>query len=341
MNGLEACPEKANTLTIGENSTSAAEGIRWIQRDVSEQPVEKEWEDPRKSEAFTDQTDWLRVKKITKGAEVSYTLTILDRKLLQRIYDIIGAYIDHTGKGQWKENSVTLRSTSPTIIYHFTKLKTAVERAESNQTNRRLEEFLSVFSSLIDTQLIEPFPLYQDPRDVQMEFRYLWPVFRLGGLVVSSMHGGELPQVFRVDGFDNVIKQGARILTVSAWIWDWNGQGLIRSMYNFPIPSYTADNTSKALIDLPCYPVELYKGDNGKMGTEALAELYSSQRRELFLKYTAEQELKNDPLCYSGSAFGDAPGFPSASVQEAQDKRSENKLITVGLKQDFPHTKRC
>lgn len=133
----------------------------------------------------------------------------------------------------------------------------------------------------------------------------------------------------------------ASVLTIGAWMWDWNGQGLIRSMYDFPIPSYTADNTSKALVDLPCYPVELYRGENGKSGLETLKELYSTKRRGLFLKYTAEQALTNDPLSYAGSAVGDAPAFPAAPAQEAQVDRRQNRLITVSIEQNHMSAAGC
>lgn len=243
-----------------------------------------------------------------------------------------------------------MKSRFTTIVLNFAKLKSAARNGPSDETSRRLEEFLSVVASLVEPRLLESLPTDQDLRDVRVEYRHLWTMFRPGNLIVSNKHGGEFPQVFKIDRF----RFRKDIFTVTAWMWDWNGQGLTQSMYDFHITSYNNENTSKALVDLECYPIEFYEGEDGTMGAEALKTLLSSKRRGVFLQYTAEQGLNNNnALSYFGIAFGDAPAFPSDFSPEAtscqacrnengsnERSRPESKLITVSFAHDSVYSGR-
>lgn len=314
---------------LNTGSGRNAPKIRFRKRETTKNgTIESDWHDQRKHDDGKTPPYWLAVMKIVEdGDKTTHDLTILDMKLRDRIRTVLSAYINHTDMYAWHLDAVTVKTLSATIILNFDKLRAEAQRGREDETSRRLQEFLDLFRALANPQF---FPnLSSDLKNVRLEYECIWTIYYPGKLVVSNKHGADYPQVFRVDK-STYTEDGQ--LIISAWMWDWNGDYLTRSIYDFRIQSY---RDGKSPSELDCYPVEFYEAKDGSRGIDALqAHPASKDRRNLFLKYTFLQKTTVKVLRYSGDAFGDATVFPQdypegLFTRSRKESRVESKLVKV------------
>ena len=136
----------------------------------------------------------------------------------------------------------------------------------------------------------------------EIEFDSLWVLFRPGKLAVTawSQDSVEYPQVFKVSQF-NMRDKGKRhaLLRIEAWMFDWNGTDIDRTLFYFSIPNFeiTSGASVKSVKSLEVYPVEYFTDDTGRTGIEAIYahEVYRD-RRKSFIKYAVNGEGKRSPL---------------------------------------------
>lgn len=305
-------------------------GIRFLKRETTEKGIiESGWHDPRKRKQDDGKTPpyWLTVSKVEGHGTTDHNITISDTKLRERISTVMEAYINHTNKYVWQPDDFTLSADSPTLIHNFDKLETEAKKESADETSRRLQEFVGLIRILAKPQNLPK--AGSDPRNVRLEHAHIWTLYHPGRLVVSYKHGANYPQVFRVDS--SFYRPDGQF-TVFAWMWDWDGDHLTRSMYDFRIASY---EDAKSPTELDCYPIEFYETENGSRGIKALQSLPAlKNRRSLFLKYTFLQKTTVRVLKYSGIAFGDATLFPEDDIglyyaRSRGESRAERRLVKV------------
>jgi hypothetical protein len=260
---------------------------------------------------------WLTVTEVAKArpgllqSQKSWEMTIADTDLRDYIRNTLAAYIAHTGKATWQEPEVVIGSNF-SIIVHNMKILEAKAESESLELSHpliheRLGIFLKHIRGVVDLQLVrqpEPGPAIKDFR---IEFKHLWSLFKPGNLIVSLWNQAEEPQVFKINNVQHHLE--FTFLLVTAWVWDWNGTKLVRSMFQFMIDSY---QEAKSPTELRCYPIEFYEGENGRLGKAAMhRSLNYRNRRELFLKYTVQQKKSSRVLRYSGDVLRGTQAFPT------------------------------
>lgn len=325
------------------------ESIQFVERDASKGNKLSEWNDPRKpkllEEAATAQ-HWLTVTKVTDHGFMACQITIYDKALRDCIKKCLSSFIAHRGENIWQRDEVVITALD-TLVFNHQILEAEAQRQPADETRNRLRELLEILRaiyhpsvfSFIDTDIY---------KDFRIEMESVWPLFCPGKLIVANTHGFDSPQLLRIDNCHLRTRDQLTSITVFAWMWDWDGQKLVRSMYEFIKESPEHGRVNPKEWDF--YPVELYETSDGSRGLKALRQDQTLlNRRRVFIEYTGEYAAKHhgeNVLKYSGDAFGDASAFPSSSnpnpspyavdafyaglsARSKRDHRPESKLIKV------------
>lgn len=296
------------------DSDETASRIRYVQKITDDMgTTEKPGRNPldHKSDEDKCPTPWLTVvenvnsEKDAGPNRITWEITICDVNLRDCITKVLASYIDHTSKQVWQGTEVTL-SNLITPILNYRRLESEKSSPSlSPITRERLGELLEIIKAVSDPLLLRAPEPTGKIRDFRIQYYHLWTLFRPGNLIVSSWDQADGPQVFRVDKFScNKIESHFDII---AWVWDWDGQKIIRTLFEFRIEHYSED---KSPTELTCYPIEFYEDEEGRRGKAAIhaAQMYR-KRRELFLQYTYQQKDSPSVLRYSGDVFRGASAF--------------------------------
>lgn len=244
---------------------------------------------------------------------------------------VIGPYIEHTSKGVWQKKEVVLKPNFLPIVLNYTDLKNATENGSPYETTpenrQRLRKLLEMVRSKCDEQLFRPIDTGTIP-DFRVPFSYLWRLFKPGNLIVSPWNSSGDLQVFKVHHFQSPTDG----LLITAWTWDWDGDQLQRTLYEFRIPKY--EDEDKYPAELTCYPIEFYEHLSGEDGKEKLKEKLRT-RREEFRQFTFEQKSGQKVLHYNGdiiTGFSDDSFYRSLRAELLDGTRSSAKKLGAGLK---------
>jgi hypothetical protein len=316
------------------------DGIRFVARNKSEGDELSAWHDPRKSQMLEEAAiaqHWLTVTKVVDGDSDSYEITISDKTLRDCIQECLSSFIAHTGESVWQRDEVVLGSEVKTLVLNYKILKAETLRQPANKTRDRLQELLEILRAIHDTPVFR-FIDADTYKDFSIEMEFVWPFFCPGKLIVANVHGFDSPQLLRIDNYHLKTMEQQTSIMVFAWMWDWDGQKLVRSTYAFKMLSPERGRVNPKEWDF--YPVEFYEASDGSRGLNALrGDPVLRDRRRLFIDYTGEYAAKHrgaNILRYSGDAFGDATAFrqvdPFFGKQFGRLTRNEtpkSKLIKV------------
>ena len=324
------------------------EGISFFTSNVSKGNELSAWNDPRKppklEEAASSQ-DWLTVTKVVGGDSDAHEIKISDKALRDCIKACLLSFIAHRGANVWLRDEVVLISEIDTLVFNYKILEAEAHRQPADKTRNRLRELLEILRAIHGPPILMCIDA-DISKDFRIEIEFVWPLFCPGKLIVANTDGFDSPQLLRIDNYHLKTKDQQTSITVSAWMWDWDGQKLVRSMYEFIKKSPEHGRVNPKEWDF--YPVECYEARDGNRGLNALRQDTAlGNRRHVFIEYTGEYAAKYrgaNFLRYSGDAFGDATAFPPSGNlgpretlfgrlfgRLTRDERPESKLIKVRL----------
>ena len=337
---VERSSEDSTFSALDVPSRAAASnehGIRFLKRVVESSGKTREESTKSPTEVEREQQKlpawWLTIREVERqrydnsGEKSWETIIISDPALRDYIRNLLATHIDHTGKQMWQMPQVALDATSSTLILNYHCLRAAAQsssRATSQTTRERLSILLDLLEKIND-------PLYfRSPvpgsriRDFYIRFKHLWILFQPGCLITSPWNQAGDMQVFRVHG----VGRSPSVLKLGAWTWDWNGHRVIRTYFEFEIPSYEEE---KCPTELTCFPIQFYEDAEGRRGKEALEETTGyKNRRKLFRMYTVQQKKSPKVLHYRGDIYRGARGFSS---RQQLSSRSTGKAAAADLVQ--------
>ncbi|ESZ91049.1 aaa family ATPase [Sclerotinia borealis F-4128] len=261
-------------------------------------------------------TTWLTLTenandKTNAGLESNpWTISIADQEVLNLLKETLKDYIEHTGKRKWDNKVVRLPEVWNPIVINWRRIleKQSSLPAETDERLRRRFNILLDMHQKIHPSLVR----FQASRDTYTTIRFtdLGGLIIPGSLVVTNWlnlefrEAHEAPQVFKVSQLHYGSPTGPFMFT--AWLWDWNGRSLVRTMYTFTIPPF---DDYWAILRLPIYPVDFFV-HGGKQGIDAIRshEQYTTHkdgqaifnRRRLFRKYTIDHRRAGPVLRYCG-----------------------------------------
>jgi len=274
------------------------EGIKYIKRILGEQGdtiSERDGEAPRGiSDSTTLPEYWLKVVDTQSLKDEPLPdkreVVICDPNLRDLIQKTIPSYIDHTGKAVWQQKEVVLKANFITILFNHKELfGAATDPSDSSQpeTRGRLSKLLEVVRNLCADDLIRAIDPPDSVQDFRVQWEHVWAIFKPGSLIVSAWNQAEDLQVLKVHHFNKKKDH----VSVRAWIWDWDGKGLVRTLYEFRIEQYDG---LKAPAELSCFPIEFWQTPPQDL----------KERRSRFVNYTYEQSCSERLLHYQGDIIG-------------------------------------
>ena len=240
----------------------------------------------------------------------------IDKKLRDCIAKVIAKYNGHTGNNIWQGSQVKLSSPFKALIFNHAELETEAQSTTLDPTTRgRLQCLLQEVDKIHDPVQWRIPESVDDLWDFRIQYTLLWTLFKPGSLVVGAWNSAQDPQVFQVHDTSYSSKERSLHLSnsittidelvVTAWMWDWDGEEIVRTMFELKIPEYLGD---KPPAELRCYPIAFYERE-GHRGLEAICgtSVYRN-RRENFLQYTLDHRhlgLRR----YCGDFYGGIPVF--------------------------------
>jgi hypothetical protein len=294
-------------------------------------------------EVDTSQT-WLKVvatvrreqDKSTKDKNI--TMTIANVELRDCIKTLLGPYIEHFSKSAWDKSEVLLSKHWNEILFNWRKFTTPNSGAVRSTIDTKFRHRLDIILRFVRAY-------YPGMVKIQDEWsgcsQVLWAdirvLFRPGSLIVAkdwskrnSAGTSKSVQVFKVNHL--AIKESGFIFT--AWLWDWDGSQLVRTVYEFKIDDFRGQ---RAITDLPFYPIDFFVNEKGEVGETAVRSCQQYRdRRKLFTDFTQKQGSSRGILTYNGEVFGLRGGCEPASGYESLESfqmfRSEHlsqRLIDV------------
>ncbi|GAQ11473.1 hypothetical protein ALT_8794 [Aspergillus lentulus] len=263
--------------------------------------------------------EWLRVIEVVEGPNrSSWKIVFFDNKLRDCIRKVIANYNVHTGNNIWQGPQVTLRSPLKALIFNYAELEIQAQSTSLDPTTRgRLQSLLQVVDKVHDPLRWRIPESVDDLRNFRIQYALLWTLFKPGSLVVGAWNSAHDMQVFQVhDAWYNSKKTTLHPvdnvhlvmneLVIAAWMWDWDGKEIVRTMFEFRIPEYAGD---KPPAELRCYPVAFYEDGKGQRDLDAIwgMSVYRD-RRAKFLQHALDyhdSRLRR----YSGDFYGGIPAF--------------------------------
>ncbi|PKY00286.1 P-loop containing nucleoside triphosphate hydrolase protein [Aspergillus campestris IBT 28561] len=263
--------------------------------------------------------EWLWVTPIGLGSNMdSWEIVLRDNKLRDCIAKVIAKYNGHIGSNVWQESRVTLSSPFKALIFNHAELKIEAQSTSLDPTTRgRLQCLLQVVEKIHDPVRWRIPKLVDDLWNFRIQYALLWTLFRPGSLVVGAWNSAHDLQVFQVHDTSYSSKEktlyptdhvyARNELVITAWMWDWDGKKIVRTMFDFRISEYSGD---KPPAELKCYPVAFYDGE-GHRGLEAIrgTSVYRD-RRTNFLRYALDHRHLGLQR-YSGDLYGGISAFQS------------------------------
>ena len=320
---IENAEKARKDLLATENDPNAVfpDGIRYRMREVNSRgdfvreydanhPMKKSYQD-------ASLPYWLKVIDFmsSRNGEVlprRREVVICDSALRDFIADkVIPSFIDHTGKQLWQQEEVVLKPKGGflTILLNYTQLQKAadgiLESDIPENISKQITILLQIISSRTHPGLLRAMNSLSSDRDFRIAFEQIWVLFKPGNLVISSWNHAEDLQVFKI----HLVAYKPDYVSVIAWIWDWDGQRLVRSAFEFRIERYDDD---KRPAELACYPMEFWE-EITREGAKQEILNKSALRRKLFFRYTYHQSSTPDLLQYRGDIIS---GYSSSSLDD-------------------------
>ena len=308
----EECSKKTS-VALNKRNRRTQSGIRYrmrLYKDNGDRFTEHDHE-PEEEEPDEDVSEPYWVKYIDATYQNGEPrpdmceFVIFDTKLRDFISTkVIPSYVGHSGKAFWQKREVVLKPNFLEIVLNYTELENATHDTSPHETTKetrqRLATLLEMIRGKCDEQLFRPIDS-STIRDFRIPFRSCWRLFRPGTLVVSPWNRAGDLQVFRVQH----IALNSDYSLITAWIWDWDGEQLRRTLFEFRIKKYDGE---KYPAGLTCYPIEFFEHLTGEDAKQKL-RIKVGRRSELFRKYTYEQLSNRHVLHYRGEMIS---GFPDA-----------------------------
>lgn len=285
---------------------------------------------------------WLEVVQIivenSKSALIEedsdWELRVYDTRVQTLLLAALDGYAEHTGKRPWQKNPLIITSGVMFLVLilnmedlkddlnHNLKANQYADDADTGlhvlqqgeiPTRARLQRMLNIVYSKSDKDMVQAArdfasfkenPGLEAARELRISHSSLGVLFRPGSLVVTpwlSQHKTYL-QVFRVHHFGREKIDNVDNFCVRAWLWDWDGENLVRTIFKHRIPTY---KDQKSVTELTVYPIDFYH-INGRWGREALYTTpFYSNRREQFRSFTIDRYGNHDVLHYRGEVIHD------------------------------------
>lgn len=261
--------------------------------------------------------EWLWVTQTGIGPNRdSWEIDFIDKELRDCIAKVIAKYNDHTGNNTWQGSQVKLSSPFKAFVFNHAELETEAQSTSLDPTTRKhLQELLQVVDKIHDPVQWKIPKSVDDLWNFRIQYTLLWTLFKPGSLVVGAWNSAQDLQVFQVHDTSYSLKERAlhrsnnistiNELVITAWMWDWDGEEIVRTMFELKIPEYFGD---KPPAELKCYPIMFYEME-GHRGIEAIRRTSVYQnRRASFLQYALGHrhlELRR----YCGDFYGGIPVF--------------------------------
>ena len=305
---------------------------------------------------------WLTTIKTENVSEHnSWEIKVADKEVIACIQETIHDYLVHTGGSfNWTKDQISLKSGFVEIIVNWSSLKKiskkgstedvagsarieggAVERSSAERYSRRTYERIDLVLKYV--QEFRPRPIeILEKTPVEIEFDYLWTLFRPGKLVVTtwSQDSVEYPQVFKVSQF-GMKEKGTRsaFLRIEAWMFDWNGTDIDRTLFYLTVPSFEINSGAavKPVRSLEVYPVEYYTNDAGQTGIAAIYahEVYQNRRKSI-IEYAVNGEGKRSQsrLHYAGDVLHTESTGPRSTLAYRKTDSAFEEVLTLDEKLD-------
>ena len=303
----------------GKNVTVLSDGVKCFYKVTDgDKPVRKvEMDNPLANdlEVSSEEQSWLELTaNVQSDAEKSIknnniTLTITDNDLRDYLRDFLGTYIEHFSREEWEKPSVLLSQNFNPLLFHWRELKQRHDNWPEDQDQKTYKRLGIVMKCIREyyTSMVNIQETWDTCRHVP--FKDLRMLFRPGSLIVANDWTQEIandtpraPQVLKV----NHLTLEKDWFQFTAWLWDWDGSQLARTMYKFRIDRYEG---SQVITRLPFYPLDFFEYD-GKRGRDAIrsSPRYLCQkgqkplsRKELFKQFTCDIDLRHRvPLEHKG-----------------------------------------
>lgn len=277
--------------------------------------------------------EWLWVVEVEEGPNKgSREIIFSDDKLKQCITRVIAKYNDHAGNNIWQESQVTLSSPFMALIFHYAELEIEAQSTSLDPITRgRLQSLLQEVAKVHDPARWRIPESGDDLWNFRIQFALLWTLFKPGSLVIGPWNLANDLQVFQVhdisyhskkiplqpvDNVDLVVNE----LMITAWMWDWDGKNIVRTIFEFRISEYSGD---KPPAELRCYPIAFYEDGEGRRGLEAIGGMsVYRERRANFLQYALDHH-HSGLRRYCGDFYGGLPAFQLDRVQMEMGFRSK------------------
>jgi hypothetical protein len=263
--------------------------------------------------------EWLRVTKVEAGPNRgSWEIVVSDNKLRDCIAKVIAKYAAHTGNNIWQRSQVTLRSPFKALIFNHAELEIEAQSTSLDPATRgRLQSLLQEVNKVHDPMRWRIPESVDGLRNFRIQYALLWTLFKPGSLVVGAWNSAGDLQVFQVhdasyydskkislQSVDDVLMMDELVIT--AWMWDWDGEKIVRTLFDFKVSEYAGD---KAPAELRCFPIAFFEDEEGNRGLEAIrrTSVYRD-RRASFLQYALDY-YHSRLWRYSGEFYGGIPAF--------------------------------
>ena len=302
-----------------------------------------------------------------KKEDDSWEIKVADKEVMACIKETIYDYLVHTGGSfDWTKDQISLKPSFVAIILNWSSLKQtsdrakdenvaysagiengAAERASAERYSRLTYERIGRVLRYVQEFTPRPIEiLEQKPNEI--EFDYLWTLFRPGQLVVTSwsQDSVEYPQVFKVSQF-TMKDTGTRkaFLRIEAWMFDWNGTDIDRTLFYFSVPSFeiTSGASVKPVRSLEVYPVEYYTNDAGQTGIAAIYahEVYHNRRKSV-IEYAVNGEGKRSQsrLRYAGDVLHTESTGARSTLAFKKKASAFEEVVTLDEQMDTVRVRR-
>jgi hypothetical protein len=262
--------------------------------------------------------EWLWVTEVEEGLDRdSWEIVFSDHKLRDFIAKVIAKYNGHTGNSIWQASQVTLSSPFKALVFNHAELESEAQSTSLDPTTRgRLQSLLQEVDKIHDPLRWKIPESVDDLSNFRIQYALLWTLFKPGSLVVGAWNLADDLQVFQVHDVSygskektlKLVSHAINELVITAWMWDWDGKNIVRTMFDLKISEFAGD---KPPAELSCYPVAFYEDVEGHRGLEAIrgTSVYRD-RRANYLQYALDHHhlgLRR----YSGDFYGGIPAFQS------------------------------
>ena len=283
-------------------------------------PLEKKMSNPLSEDSGTVEAvqGWLKVVATVKTEQEKFSrdrniaMTIVDADVRDYIKAVLGPYIEHFTKSDWDRSEVTLSRHWNAILFNWRKFTASQDESAEASAHVERQKKLDVIMRFIRAY-------YPGMVKIQDEWsgcaQVLWNdirvLFQPGSLIVaadwSKQDSGRTPnsvQVLKVHhlAINRLPASTSPSFAFTAWLWDWDGSHLVRTMYEFKIDEYRGQ---RAITELPFYPIDFFVNDKGEKGEAAIRSCQQYEdRKELFASFTRHQSSPRRILTYTGEVFG-------------------------------------